>query len=219
MQIRRVVSLAVAVAALAAAPVLVAQNQQPNRRDQERRSQADQRDIQALVQTVDAVAAGKQPAPADIPLRWEGTLRGALLVVRPARESGPPVPFDPEDAPIAELAASIMRSERANFLFDGIFVKEPGSTKPSAWHQDQPYYCVEGRQICVLWAPLDPCPASVSLRCVKGSHNWGKAFRPVRFRDLGDFGRNFVAQNQRRLLHPVPLHQIAAADAARARAQ
>ena len=79
MQIRRVVTLAVAVALLAGAPALVAQNnQQPNRRDQERRSQAEQRDIQALVQTVDAVASGKQPAPADIPLRWEGNhfLRG-----------------------------------------------------------------------------------------------------------------------------------------------
>ena len=79
MQIRRVVTLAVAVVLLAGAPALVAQNnQQPNRRDQERRSQADQKDIQALVQTVDAVASGKQPAPADIPIRWEGNhfLRG-----------------------------------------------------------------------------------------------------------------------------------------------
>ena len=78
MQIRRVFSLAVAVAMLAGGPALLAQNNQPNRRDQERRSQADQKDIQALVQTVDAVAAGKQPAPADIPLRWEGNhfLRG-----------------------------------------------------------------------------------------------------------------------------------------------
>ena len=79
MQIRRVVTLAVAVAMLAGTPALVAQNnQQPNRRDQERRSQADQKDIQALVQTVDAVASGKQPAPADIPIRWEGNhfLRG-----------------------------------------------------------------------------------------------------------------------------------------------
>jgi len=78
MQIRRVFSLAVAVAMLAGAPALVAQNNQPNRRDQERRSQADQKDIQALVQTVDAVASGKQPAPADIPLRWESNhfLRG-----------------------------------------------------------------------------------------------------------------------------------------------
>jgi hypothetical protein len=77
MQIRRVVTLAVAMAMLAGAPG-VAQNNQPNRRDQERRSQADQKDIQALVQTVDAVAAGKQPAPADIPIRWESNhfLRG-----------------------------------------------------------------------------------------------------------------------------------------------
>lgn len=80
MHIRRVLTLAVAVATLSGAPVLVAQNnQQPNRRDQERRSQAEQRDIQALVQMVDAVAAGKQPAPADIGLRWENNhfLRGA----------------------------------------------------------------------------------------------------------------------------------------------
>jgi len=79
MQIRRMVTLAVAVAMLAGAPALVAQNNpQPNRRDQERRSQAEQKDIQALVQTVDAVVSGKQPAPGDIPLRWEGNhfLRG-----------------------------------------------------------------------------------------------------------------------------------------------
>jgi len=81
MHIRRVLTLAIAAATLAGAPVLVAQqnNQQPNRRDQERRSQQEQRDIQALVQLVDAVATGKQPAPTDIGLRWEGNhfIRGA----------------------------------------------------------------------------------------------------------------------------------------------
>jgi ectoine hydroxylase-related dioxygenase (phytanoyl-CoA dioxygenase family) len=94
------------------------------------------------------------------------------------------------EGPAAELGGRLMRSKRANFLFDGIFVKEPGSTKPTAWHQDQPYYCVQGRQNVVLWAPLDPCPASVSLHCVKGSHTWGKAFRPIKFRDGADFGRD-----------------------------
>jgi len=81
MHIRRVLTLAIAAATLAGAPVLVAQqnNQQPNRRDQERRSQQEQRDIQALVQLVDDVATGKQPAPTDIGVRWEGNhfLRGA----------------------------------------------------------------------------------------------------------------------------------------------
>jgi hypothetical protein len=80
MHIRRALTLAVAVATLSGAPVLLAQNnQQPNRRDQERRSQQEQRDIQALVQLVDAVSTGKQPAPTDIGLQWEGNhfLRGA----------------------------------------------------------------------------------------------------------------------------------------------
>jgi hypothetical protein len=55
------------------------QNNQQNRRDQERQSQQQQRDIQALVQLVDAVAAGKQPAPTDISVMWEANhfVRGA----------------------------------------------------------------------------------------------------------------------------------------------
>ncbi len=93
------------------------------------------------------------------------------------------------DGPAAEVAALLMRSNRSNFLFDGIFVKDPGVDKPSLYHQDQPYYCVEGRQIVVLWAPLDPVPRDVSLRCVRGSHDWGTAFRPRKFRDGDDFGR------------------------------
>lgn len=74
MHIRRVLTVAVAVASLAALsrPLVAQQNNQQNRRDQERRSQAEQRDIQALVQLVDAVTAGKQPAPADIPITWVG---------------------------------------------------------------------------------------------------------------------------------------------------
>jgi hypothetical protein len=81
MHIRRVLILAVAAATLATAPALVARqtNKQPNRRDQERRSQQEQRDTQALVQMVDAIAAGKQPAPTDIAVQWEANhfMRGA----------------------------------------------------------------------------------------------------------------------------------------------
>ena len=94
------------------------------------------------------------------------------------------------EGPAAELSANLMASRRANFLFDGIFVKEPGASKKSTWHQDQPYYCVAGRQIVVLWAPLDPVPASVCLKCVKGSHLRGPALRPVGFRNGEDLGRD-----------------------------
>lgn len=73
MHVRRVLTLAVAVAALAGVPVLVAgqDGQQPDPREQERQSQRNQRDIQALVQMVDAVAEGTEPAPTDIVVQWE----------------------------------------------------------------------------------------------------------------------------------------------------
>ena len=93
------------------------------------------------------------------------------------------------ESPAAELAARLMRSERANFFFDAVWVKEPGTVKRSAWHQDQPYYCVDGRQICILWLPIDPVSQWVSLQCVRGSHSWGRMFAPVRFSDGGGYGR------------------------------
>jgi len=81
MSIRRILTAALAVVSVTALshPVVAQQNNQQNRREQERRSQAEQRDIQALVQLVDAVAAGKQPAPTDIPVAWVGShfVRGA----------------------------------------------------------------------------------------------------------------------------------------------
>jgi hypothetical protein len=76
MMIGRVLTAAVAVATLAgASPALIAQQ---NNQDQQR-SQQEQRDIQALVQVVDAVSTGKQPAPTDIGITWDSNhfVRGA----------------------------------------------------------------------------------------------------------------------------------------------
>ena len=76
MMIGRVLTAAVAVAALAGtSPALIAQQ---NNLD-ERRSQQEQRDIQALVQVVDAVSGGTQPAPTDIGIMWSSNhfVRGA----------------------------------------------------------------------------------------------------------------------------------------------
>ena len=74
MHIRRVLTLAVAFTVLVSAPALVALQD-----NEELQSQREQRDIVALVQMVDAVAAGTQAAPADIGFQWEGShfMRGA----------------------------------------------------------------------------------------------------------------------------------------------
>lgn len=74
---RRVLTLCAALAwAGAAAPTLLAQNDQAPRQE---RSRQDQQDIEALVKLVDGVSAGSQQAPADVPLTWAGNhfVRGA----------------------------------------------------------------------------------------------------------------------------------------------
>jgi ectoine hydroxylase-related dioxygenase (phytanoyl-CoA dioxygenase family) len=40
---------------------------------------------------------------------------------------------------------------------------------------------VDGVENVSLWVPLDPVPDSIALRCIRGSHRWGKRFIPRKF--------------------------------------
>ncbi len=84
------------------------------------------------------------------------------------------------DSPAAEVAADLMRSDTAQLFHDHVLVKEPGTSKPTPWHSDGPYYFVEGRQNVSFWAPVDPV-REASLRCVAGSHLWAKPVLPTRW--------------------------------------
>jgi ectoine hydroxylase-related dioxygenase (phytanoyl-CoA dioxygenase family) len=80
------------------------------------------------------------------------------------------------------VAAQLMRSHSARFFHDHILVKRPGTSLVTPWHQDLPYYCVQGQQSVSFWTPLDAVAREVSLECVGGSHRWSEAgFRPKRF--------------------------------------
>ncbi|MEX3007079.1 phytanoyl-CoA dioxygenase family protein [Hoeflea sp. TYP-13] len=90
------------------------------------------------------------------------------------------------NSPVAEVAADLMRSDRVQIFHDHILVKEPGTSKPTPWHQDAPYYFVEGEQTISFWVPVDPVKEA-SLRCVAGSHNWEKPVLPTRWLSEEDF--------------------------------
>jgi ectoine hydroxylase-related dioxygenase (phytanoyl-CoA dioxygenase family) len=57
----------------------------------------------------------------------------------------------------------------------------------SPWHHDQPYYFVDGRQVCSIWMPLDPVPLETAVKFVRGSHNWGRWYAPRYFVDGKDY--------------------------------
>ena len=81
---------------------------------------------------------------------------------------------------VAEVAGKLMGSERVQLFHDHVLVKEPGTSKPTPWHQDGPYYFVKGAQTVSFWSPLDPVKEA-SLRCVAGSHKWPREVLPTRW--------------------------------------
>lgn len=89
-------------------------------------------------------------------------------------------------SPAASIAGKLMRSDKVNFFHEHILVKEPGTDDPTPWHHDQPYWVVDGTQVCSLWVPLDPVSEDISVRFVKGSHRSGAWYRPKRFADSAD---------------------------------
>jgi len=91
------------------------------------------------------------------------------------------------ESPAAAVAAAVMQSPSAQFFHEHVLVKEPGTAKRTPWHQDAPYYCVDGRQTVSFWIPLDPVPRDVCPEFIAGSHRWGKLFYPRRFADDTDY--------------------------------
>ena len=83
-------------------------------------------------------------------------------------------------SPVAEVAADLMQSDRVQMFHDHVLVKEPGTSMATPWHQDGPYYFVEGQQTISFWSPLDPV-TEATLRCVAGSHKWEKEVLPTRW--------------------------------------
>lgn len=82
------------------------------------------------------------------------------------------------ESPAAEIVGRLMSSGKTNFFYDALWAKGKGTPKRTRWHQDQPYYPVNGEQFCVLWAPLDPVSKETCLELIAGSHRWGRWFQP-----------------------------------------
>jgi ectoine hydroxylase-related dioxygenase (phytanoyl-CoA dioxygenase family) len=91
-----------------------------------------------------------------------------------------------EQSPAASAAAAVMGSRQAQFFHDHVLVKEPGAQKATPWHQDIPYYFVDGQQSVSFWIPVDPVRES-TLRLLAGSHRWDKGIKPVHWADQSDF--------------------------------
>lgn len=86
------------------------------------------------------------------------------------------------ESSLGEVAAALMRSRTARLYHDHMLTKEPGTRQRTPWHQDQPYYNIEGRQNISFWIPVDEVARESTLEFVAGSHR-GPWLMPRSFMD------------------------------------
>ncbi|MFA9444751.1 phytanoyl-CoA dioxygenase family protein [Egicoccus sp. AB-alg6-2] len=70
----------------------------------------------------------------------------------------------------AAIAGHLMGAQEVRLHHDHMLVKEPGTRQRTPWHQDQPYYNIDGTQTCSMWLVLDPVDRGSTLTFVAGSH-------------------------------------------------
>lgn len=139
--------------------------------------------IEALAQGIEEIRAN----PADTEHHWYAGGPGDVRVFFNATRNWPRIPQFRRfiwESGVAELAGRIARSAHVNLLWDGVFYRSEGLDQPTPWHQDAPYWPVEGDKIVSVWMPVDPAPADSVLGFVRGSHRMGR-FRRKSFRDGG----------------------------------
>jgi hypothetical protein len=73
-------------------------------------------------------------------------------------------------SPLAAAAGRLMGGQGARWYHDHMLTKEPGTRQRTPWHQDQPYYNVDGRSNVSFWIPVDPVERASTLEFVAGSH-------------------------------------------------
>ncbi len=88
------------------------------------------------------------------------------------------------EGPLGKLAAELMGAKEARLFHEHVLVKEPGNASATPWHQDMPYYCLEGEKTVSLWVPLDPVDEAESLNFLAGSHQGKTTYAPRRFKTL-----------------------------------
>ncbi len=82
---------------------------------------------------------------------------------------------------LPEAVAALTGSSTVRLHHDHVLVREGGTPARTPWHQDQPYYDVDGTMTASCWLPVDPVSAGECLQVVAGTHT-GPWLMPRTFR-------------------------------------
>ena len=95
-----------------------------------------------------------------------------------------------EESLAAQIVAEATGSKSVQIFHEHIFIKDPGTSKETPWHQDMPYYCLDGNDTGSFWIPLDPITKENSLQLLLGSHKFPKLIRPTKWSNNQSWYKN-----------------------------
>ncbi len=74
------------------------------------------------------------------------------------------------DSLLPLLAARLMGSAGVRLYHDHMLTKQARTAARTPWHQDQPYYNIDGVLNLSFWIPVDPVPREATLEFIAGTH-------------------------------------------------
>ena len=158
-----------------------------------------------------ALANGLKKVQPDVVLAAEGdqaeALTGRSLVETDASAWHEGMWHHNVEGPLGQVVAEVTNSSKVNFYADQLFLKDPGSRVKTPFHQDKPYFLVGGGEVAVCWVPVDVVTIdNGAMGYVKGSHKWGKLFKPSDFvTEAGTFPeRDGIDHSDLDVLDPIP---------------
>ncbi len=83
------------------------------------------------------------------------------------------------DSALPELAGLLMDTGHVHFWEDTTFVKRPGTSQKTAFHQDLAYFQIDGDDCLIIWIALDSATLENGVvEYVRGSHLWPQTYAP-----------------------------------------
>ena len=85
------------------------------------------------------------------------------------------------ESPAAQIISEATGSKSVQLFHEHIFIKDAGTQKETPFHQDMPYYCIDGNQTGSFWIPLDKVEKNNNLKLILRSHHWPKLIKPTKW--------------------------------------
>ena len=77
------------------------------------------------------------------------------------------------------IAAELLATAKVNLFMDQLFAKAPDTGTRTGWHNDLPYWPIQGWQVLTTWVALDPISEeNGALEFIRGSHAWNRRYQP-----------------------------------------